>query len=445
MNDTLAENLPATAKKGTGSTKTPSREFSPDKERFTMASMQTLERWNIDHLHMLNIIGKKLSVGENKTLIRILKDYVRKIDLKLGGVTGLGHCSSLLLALNLEPTWKISNTEEVLINSFKHCSKLHSLNMSSTKIIVGVKFLSDSLKHLKNLQILSLKSNHIASDGAIAIGKSLKHCTNLQILDLEFNDIGSEGSIALAASFRNCHNLQTLNLASNGIGTEGAKALADCLKHCPGLQTLNLRSNSIGDGAMALADGLKHCPHLQTLNLERNSIGADGAKALADGLKHCPELQTLNLGSNRIGDDGAKALADGLKHYADLQILNLKWNNIGADGAKALPDGLKHCLDLQIQHFPTFQSRKVSEHSMDSQFAIKKKRYTSKSLPVDPHRPKKLHYPDFTHRMRSPQTSSMDSQRKRHTSKSLPVHTYHCTYSFPSAFSFDDQFLYNIP
>ena len=136
-----------------------------------MASMQTLERWNIDHLHMLNIIGKKLSVEENKTLTKILKDYggtLRKIelvDVKLGGMMDLGHCSSLLLALNLESTWMGSNTEEVLINSFKHCSQLHFLNMSSTKIIVGVKFLSDSLKHFKNLQILSLKSNHIASDG----------------------------------------------------------------------------------------------------------------------------------------------------------------------------------------------------------------------------------------------------------------------------------------
>ena len=220
----FTENLPATAEKGTGSMNTPSREFTPDKERFSMASMQTLDRWNIDHLHMLNIIGKKLSVEENKTLIRILKDYggtLRKIDLvnvKLGGMMGLGHCSRLLLALNLESTWIRSNPEEVLINSLKHCNNLYSLNMSSTKIIAGVKFLSDSLKHLKNLQILSLKSNHITSDGAIAIGKSLKHCTNLQILDLEFNDIGSEGSIALAASFRNCQNLQTLNLASNGIG-----------------------------------------------------------------------------------------------------------------------------------------------------------------------------------------------------------------------------------
>ena len=38
----FTENLPATAEKGTGSMNTPSREFTPDKERFSMASMQHL-------------------------------------------------------------------------------------------------------------------------------------------------------------------------------------------------------------------------------------------------------------------------------------------------------------------------------------------------------------------------------------------------------------------
>ena len=304
--------IPATAKKE----KLQSSEFLLDRERFSLASIETLERWNIDHLQMLNIIGKKLTVEQSKILVRVLKNYgdtlrkVHLVDVKFSGKIGLGHCSSLLLALNLEPTWMRSNT---VINSLKHCRNLHSLKINST-IVAGTQFLSDALKHLKNLQILSLKSNHIASDGALAIGNSLKYCTNLQTLDLE--DIGSEGSISLAVS---CQNLHTLNLAANGIGNDGARALTDGLKHCFDLQTLNLGWNSIGaDGAKAIADGLVYCSNLQTLNLGWNEISNDGVKYLVDGLKYCSDLQTLNLGWNEISDGGAKALADGLKYCPDL-------------------------------------------------------------------------------------------------------------------------------
>ena len=218
-------NLSAMAKKGTAGMKTSSCEL-------------LLDKWNINHLQTLNIISKKLSVKEYKALTRVLKNYgstlreVNLVDVKLRGRIALGHCSTLLLALNIESRWMKRYTE-VLINSFRHCSNLCSLNMSSTKIFAGVKFLSDGLKHLKNL---SLKSNHIASDGATAIGNSLKYCANLQALDLEFNDIGSEGSKALAVSFRYCRKLRALNLASNSIGDDGARALAESLKHCTDLQ-----------------------------------------------------------------------------------------------------------------------------------------------------------------------------------------------------------------
>ena len=72
--------IPSTAKKG----KSQSREVLLDKERFSLASIEVLERWNIDHLQMLNIIGEKLTVEQSKILVRVLKNYgdtMRKVNL----------------------------------------------------------------------------------------------------------------------------------------------------------------------------------------------------------------------------------------------------------------------------------------------------------------------------------------------------------------------------
>lgn len=116
------------AKKGTGRLKTPSRELLFDKKWFGLVSVQTLARWNIDHLHILNITGEKLGVEENKTLIRILKDYcgtLREVnlqDVKLDEKMGQTHSSSLLLALDLEYSLMSSNRIELFTNSLNQCT-----------------------------------------------------------------------------------------------------------------------------------------------------------------------------------------------------------------------------------------------------------------------------------------------------------------------------------
>ena len=100
-----------TDKNESSTLKTTPEKRSFNQEILSLPSVHTLARWNIDNLYALHIAGKKFGVEENKTLTRILKDYggtMREVSLEninFGGKVGLCHCSSLLLALNLESLW----------------------------------------------------------------------------------------------------------------------------------------------------------------------------------------------------------------------------------------------------------------------------------------------------------------------------------------------------
>lgn len=71
-----------------------------------------------------------------------------------------------------------------------------------------MKYFADCLGHWRNLQILSLKSSHINSDGAAAIGNGLRHCSNLRTLDLEQNSVnfGGIGMQPLSLGLQYCSN-----------------------------------------------------------------------------------------------------------------------------------------------------------------------------------------------------------------------------------------------
>jgi Leucine-rich repeat (LRR) protein len=161
------------------------------------------------------------------------------------------------------------------------------------------------LAQLKNLQLISLKSNLLISIDLSPLQQSLKlqtlnfegnkieavnlrplaQCTLLEKLDLEGNRLAKIDLNPLSKAI----NLQTLSLGSNLLGEIDLRPLGESI----GLQILNLKKNKL---TRLNFQPLKQLKGLQVLILKDNLL----AELDLRPLNECTGLRTLDLSANKL-------------------------------------------------------------------------------------------------------------------------------------------------
>ena len=96
---------------------------------------------------------------------------------------------------------------------------------------------------------LSLKSNGITSEVAVAVAVALQAGGALSMLSLHRNSLQDEGAEAIAAALPNISGLRWLDLESNQIADAGARAVAAKLPECLALDFLDMSGNAFGEEA----------------------------------------------------------------------------------------------------------------------------------------------------------------------------------------------------
>ena len=91
-----------------------------------------------------------------------------------------------------------------------------------------------------SIRILNLSGNHVADQGASALGQALATNVSLVDLDLSANKIGADGGVALAGGVAlntRAERTLCLRLARNALGDATAVAFGSVLAepHCAGL------------------------------------------------------------------------------------------------------------------------------------------------------------------------------------------------------------------
>ena len=234
--------------------------------------------------------------------------------------------------------------DETLISCLKNCGNLRILNISRSVCDCSLN-LVDLLKCCKNLRDLYSTHNEITDSCVIDFAK---FSSNLQVLDLRYNQIADDGANALALCFKTSGHLQFLKLGHNSIGDIGVMALADSFIYCSNLEVLDLSSNKIGNkGIESLSASLKCCFKLNCLDLSYNSMSLSGAEVLANCLKSCMSLSSLHLKNVEVCNDGAIALAFCFKKLYNLQKLSISYCNFTDDIAMAVAYALKGSCNLR--------------------------------------------------------------------------------------------------
>lgn len=147
-------------------------------------------------------------------------------------------------------------------------------------------------------------------DGCTTLSLDHGYCAEMDCpWRVKFDD---EAIVELADHLHGNTALTALSLASNMMTNEGALAIAEALRENEVLHDLNMAANKIGDkAAFALAEVLASNTVFTTLNLEYNVITDEGGRALLELLKSNESaLETLHMGNNDISDDILAAAED---------------------------------------------------------------------------------------------------------------------------------------
>ena len=296
----------------------------------------------------------------------------------------LKHCSLVIHSRD------IMRSNGVIIDSFKDCTHLQELHFTYTvsewasiyfalhsknwKDLHTLEFskclhndatleVSNGLKQLHSLQVLTISENDFSDEGAVKLAEGISHCTNLKVLKFRWNkNVTDIGITALAISLKKLKNLQEFNFSYSKHNyaelqplATAITAVADSLQDLKNLQVLNLGYSKFGDkGAEALSGGITALNSLEKLRLGGNQITAIGSYPLVQSLRQCPNLIALDLRENTIGTDGSRIISACLIYWSNLQELNLSgdhklpiiFENIDRQGVLALVENLHHCSQL---------------------------------------------------------------------------------------------------
>lgn len=205
---------------------------------------------------------------------------------------------------------------------------------------------------LKNVRKLSIQTNVLDDDGAVALARAPWLSSVSELLLMEHPDLRSAGA---AAIFRRLSTLDRLYVQRCALGEAGMRALASVairsiyldgcsteasgarlLFESPALartEELKIAGRTIGDAIGALGRS-SYVGALRKLELPGCGLSAEGVAAFAGG-RAFPSLTELDLSHNLLGDDAALSLASSASFPA-LTKLDLGDNEIGERGAAAL-------------------------------------------------------------------------------------------------------------
>lgn len=185
-----------------------------------------------------------------------------------------------------------------------------------------------NVEYLVKKESVDLSFNGLHDGNIEILVKVLQKSEVLRELNLWSNRISLDDD-TLTDALAQCSTIQVLSLGSNQIGSEGGKRLAAALADHPSIREIHLGDNRIGDvGAEAIADALASNESLQILSVYGNNIGDAGARSLAGSFKLNQSLRVLWLHENKIGDDGAAEMVEALKSNTSVKRIFLLNNKI---------------------------------------------------------------------------------------------------------------------
>ena len=360
---------------------------------------------NLRNLKALNLEENNLNSKDCEALSEGISNCLQLESLNLKGNpmnSGLKYIIQILNKLKNLRYLNLTNTglsdADKLTSEF--CKKLKNVPELSYLILdsndlsnEGMDFISNHLKEIKKLSVLSLMNTNISTLAAIQLARNIVYLKQLQQFDIGFNSkISSEALkdiiislsnlksiiklklngtnlnldciMVLTSEFELFKNLESLNIGNINVNEENIiKKFAQGLKNLSSLKKLDLQNNNLSDeDVYHLSLSLRNLPNLTKLNLSDNKFTTDGVNYLSQSFEFLKNLENLILNGNSLGTDGARKIMTNLKRLEKLKSLNLSQNNIDHNGCLLIA---YFCRDLKNIKFLNLKGNSIIDENAD--------------------------------------------------------------------------------
>jgi Ran GTPase-activating protein (RanGAP) involved in mRNA processing and transport len=245
------------------------------------------------------------------------------------------------------------NIFKIIANKLGNCIKLQMLTLSSNNITSdGLKELCYNIIKCKQIHTFNISDNGFGtnSDVLVQLANTLKNLECLSSLDIGNNHLDDIGFAAVTAALPNCLKLSSLNLSNIDISKIGLGILASVLPMCRELETLDFSNNELRlIGITKFTSILPLCLKLKSLDISDNELGEIGINILASVLPQCQVLSSIKIGSNDIRTNGLYTFTKAIINSnlrSRLSTLDISNTNISDSGISILKDFLPKCLVL---------------------------------------------------------------------------------------------------
>ena len=277
----------------------------------------------------------KLDENTFNTLSNITRLHFGTTDKDYNYIDTIDKANKLAKLIKLCPLINVIHLEDVMGNNDHIC-----------------KIITNKLSNCINLQMLTLSSNYISSDGLEELCNNIIECKKIHTLNISNNDFGFNSSefvkLANTLTFLKC--LSSLDISMNILGDTGFAALASALPNCLKLYYLNLCCTCLSViGIGILTSVLPMCLELKTLDISENELGDIGITKIAAIIPQCQVLSSIKIGTNNITSIGLNIFAKAIINSnlrLRLSTLDISRTNIGEAGISILKDLLPKCVVL---------------------------------------------------------------------------------------------------
>lgn len=242
---------------------------------------------------------------------------------------------------------------KIITNKLSNCINLQMLTLSSNYISSdGLEELCNNIIECKKIHTLNISYNDYGSNssGFVKLANTLTFLECLSSLDISMNILGDIGFAAVASVLPNCLKLSSLNLSNIYISKIGLGILASVLPMCRELETLDFSNNELRlIGITKFTSVLPLCLKLKSLDISDNELGEIGINIFTTVLPQCKVLSSIKIGSNGITTNGLNIFAKAIINSnlrLRLSTLDISRTNIGEAGISILKDLLPKCLVL---------------------------------------------------------------------------------------------------
>ncbi|XP_066541026.1 NLR family, CARD domain containing 5 isoform X2 [Hoplias malabaricus] len=237
-----------------------------------------------------------------------------------------------------------------LQTTVQKCSSLLELHFSQmTMGTHGAEFLSAVLPCLENLKSLSLHSKGETVDASVIF--ALKHMQNLERLSLSHHVISDSVAAGLGSALQSLTRIRSLNLSHcTGWKEDGGLKLVQGLVKCLLLEEIRLDLDLDQESTVCLARGLHNMHSLKKISLNKISKERSVVLCLLASLQSMSGLEEIQLEGLRMGDEGIEELVKYIPKWTTLQKLNLAENCMSDQAGEKLVKALSQCRMLQQLH-----------------------------------------------------------------------------------------------